>query len=182
MSCYVNNQHQLLSAKQKIFPCVNLISVTFPFPFMCLTKIFLFYFANFTFLLLQTQNDQINNNKLSFMTLFHNVINIKNQKLHKFQNKILRNYLSKKLSNGFTSKSLIRRASSSFKHNASFVARLPTIRRHKSQSLHSPGNLKPTGGSQRGRNCPRTNEINNSAENLGRLSINAKPKSQIEQC
>lgn len=77
-------------------------------------------------------------------------------------------------SNGFTSKSLIRRASSSFKHNASFVARLPTIRRHKSQSLHSPGNLKPAtggGGSQRGRNCPRTmNEINNSAENLGRLS------------
>lgn len=70
---------------------------------------------------------------------------------------------------GFTSKSLIRRASSSFKHNASFVARLPTIRRHKSQSLHSPGsNLKPSGGSQRGRNCPRTmNEINNSAENLG---------------
>lgn len=48
-------------------------------------------------------------------------------------------------SNGFNSKSLIRRASSSFKHNASFVARLPTIRRHKSQSLHSPGNIKPTG-------------------------------------
>jgi hypothetical protein len=49
------------------------------------------------------------------------------------------------------------------------VARLPTIRRHKSQSLHSPGNLKPA-GSQRGRGnqCPRpTNEINNSAENLG---------------
>lgn len=81
-------------------------------------------------------------------------------------------------SNGFTSKSLIRRASSSFKHNASFVARLPTIRRHKSQSLHSPGNLKPTGGSQRGRNCPRTNEINNSAENLGRLSISMVKKSQ----
>lgn len=77
---------------------------------------------------------------------------------------------------GFTSKSLIRRASSSFKHNASFVARLPTIRRHKSQSLHSPGNLKPSGGSQRGRNCPRTNEINNSAENLGRLSISIETK------
>lgn len=81
---------------------------------------------------------------------------------------IKKKYLNIK-SNGFNSKSLIRRASSSFKHNASFVARLPTIRRHKSQSLHSPGNLKPSGGSQRGRNCPRTmNEINNSAENLGR--------------
>lgn len=78
------------------------------------------------------------------------------------------------------SKSLIRRASSSFKHNASFVARLPTIRRHKSQSLHSPAgnNLKPTAGSgsQRGRNNnnnntnpPRPNEINNSAENLGNV-------------
>ncbi|KAL9913108.1 potassium voltage-gated channel subfamily KQT member 1 isoform X7 [Glossina fuscipes] len=31
------------------------------------------------------------------------------------------------------------RASSSFKHNASFVARLPTIRRHKSPSIQSPG-------------------------------------------
>ncbi|CAB0031052.1 unnamed protein product, partial [Trichogramma brassicae] len=30
------------------------------------------------------------------------------------------------------------RPSSSFKHNASFVSRLPTIRRHKSTSLHSP--------------------------------------------
>lgn len=81
---------------------------------------------------------------------------------------------NKNKSNGFTSKSLIRRASSSFKHNASFVARLPTIRRHKSQSLHSPSNqLKPAGGSQRGRNCPRTmNEINNSSENLGMWSIN----------
>ena len=81
--------------------------------------------------------------------------------------------LIEKLSNGFNSKSLIRRASSSFKHNASFVARLPTIRRHKSQSLHSPGNAKQTSGSQRGRGnqCPRpTNEINNSAENLGLYS------------
>jgi hypothetical protein len=86
-------------------------------------------------------------------------------------NEILK-LIDKNKSNGFNSKSLIRRASSSFKHNASFVARLPTIRRHKSQSLHSPGNLKATAGSgsQRGRNCPRTmNEINNSAENLGRL-------------
>ncbi|KAK4871868.1 hypothetical protein RN001_015992 [Aquatica leii] len=35
------------------------------------------------------------------------------------------------------------RVSSSFKHNASFVSRLPTIRRHKSTSLHSPSLQKP---------------------------------------
>ncbi|XP_058465366.1 potassium voltage-gated channel subfamily KQT member 4 isoform X13 [Malaya genurostris] len=65
------------------------------------------------------------------------------------------------------------RASSSFKHNASFVARLPTIRRHKSQSLHSPGNAKPPsgsgtggGGSGRSGRCPRVTDINASSENL----------------
>ncbi|XP_059615842.1 potassium voltage-gated channel subfamily KQT member 1-like isoform X9 [Phlebotomus argentipes] len=60
------------------------------------------------------------------------------------------------------------RASSSFKHNASFVARLPTIRRHKSQSLHSPGNPKPpTGASSRSARGPRSmGEANASAENL----------------
>nr|XP_029712077.1 potassium voltage-gated channel subfamily KQT member 1-like isoform X9 [Aedes albopictus] len=66
------------------------------------------------------------------------------------------------------------RASSSFKHNASFVARLPTIRRHKSQSLHSPGNAKPPGsgsgtsggGSTRAGRCPRVTDINASSENL----------------
>ncbi|XP_055536518.1 potassium voltage-gated channel subfamily KQT member 1-like isoform X16 [Wyeomyia smithii] len=64
------------------------------------------------------------------------------------------------------------RASSSFKHNASFVARLPTIRRHKSQSLHSPGNAKPSsgstggGGSGRAGRCPRVTDINASSENL----------------
>uniref|UniRef100_A0A2M3ZKN1 Putative potassium voltage-gated channel subfamily protein kqt member 5 n=1 Tax=Anopheles braziliensis TaxID=58242 RepID=A0A2M3ZKN1_9DIPT len=62
-----------------------------------------------------------------------------------------------------------RRASSSFKHNASFVARLPTIRRHKSQSLHSPGNPKPpSGGSGRAGRCPRMTDINASSENLGK--------------
>lgn len=56
----------------------------------------------------------------------------------------------------------------SFKHNASFVARLPTIRRHKSQSLHSPGNQKPPAGSMRGRSSARTmNDMNSSVENLG---------------
>uniref|UniRef100_A0A182M5D6 Uncharacterized protein n=1 Tax=Anopheles culicifacies TaxID=139723 RepID=A0A182M5D6_9DIPT len=61
------------------------------------------------------------------------------------------------------------RASSSFKHNASFVARLPTIRRHKSQSLHSPGNPKPpSGGSGRTGRCPRVTDINASSENLGK--------------
>lgn len=74
-------------------------------------------------------------------------------------------------SNGLSQISLIRRASSSFKHNASFVARLPTIRRHKSQSLHSPGNAKPpsgSGGSGSGRagRCPRVTDINASSENL----------------
>nr|XP_029712069.1 potassium voltage-gated channel subfamily KQT member 4-like isoform X1 [Aedes albopictus] len=77
-------------------------------------------------------------------------------------------------SNGLSQISLIRRASSSFKHNASFVARLPTIRRHKSQSLHSPGNAKPPGsgsgtsggGSTRAGRCPRVTDINASSENL----------------
>uniref|UniRef100_A0A7G3AU16 Putative potassium voltage-gated channel subfamily protein kqt member 4 isoform x2 n=1 Tax=Lutzomyia longipalpis TaxID=7200 RepID=A0A7G3AU16_LUTLO len=69
---------------------------------------------------------------------------------------------------GTNQKSLIRRASSSFKHNASFVARLPTIRRHKSQSLHSPGNPKPpTGVTSRSTRGPRSmGEANASAENL----------------
>ncbi|XP_058465358.1 potassium voltage-gated channel subfamily KQT member 4 isoform X5 [Malaya genurostris] len=70
------------------------------------------------------------------------------------------------------------RASSSFKHNASFVARLPTIRRHKSQSLHSPGNAKPPsgsgtggGGSGRSGRCPRVTDINASSENLAGLEM-----------
>uniref|UniRef100_A0A8W7Q050 Uncharacterized protein n=1 Tax=Anopheles coluzzii TaxID=1518534 RepID=A0A8W7Q050_ANOCL len=75
-------------------------------------------------------------------------------------------------SNGLNHKSLIRRASSSFKHNASFVARLPTIRRHKSQSLHSPGNPKPpSGGSGRTGRCPRVTDINASSENLAGLEL-----------
>ncbi|XP_055536500.1 uncharacterized protein LOC129725096 isoform X4 [Wyeomyia smithii] len=71
------------------------------------------------------------------------------------------------------------RASSSFKHNASFVARLPTIRRHKSQSLHSPGNAKPSsgstggGGSGRAGRCPRVTDINASSENL--VTNNGRP-------
>ncbi|XP_058465356.1 potassium voltage-gated channel subfamily KQT member 2 isoform X3 [Malaya genurostris] len=72
------------------------------------------------------------------------------------------------------------RASSSFKHNASFVARLPTIRRHKSQSLHSPGNAKPPsgsgtggGGSGRSGRCPRVTDINASSENL--VTNNGRP-------
>lgn len=74
------------------------------------------------------------------------------------------------------------RASSSFKHNASFVARLPTIRRHKSQSLHSPGNAKPPGGSggtsgggsARAGRCPRVTDINASSENL-EVTNNGRP-------
>ncbi|XP_055603103.1 potassium voltage-gated channel subfamily KQT member 1-like isoform X11 [Uranotaenia lowii] len=77
------------------------------------------------------------------------------------------------------------RASSSFKHNASFVARLPTIRRHKSQSLHSPGNAKPpsgsggggpgpTGSGGRSGRCPRVTDINASSENL-EVTNNGRP-------
>ncbi|KAK9704096.1 Ion transport protein [Popillia japonica] len=59
--------------------------------------------------------------------------------------------------------SSVMRVSSSFKHNASFVSRLPTIRRHKSTSLHSPSMHK---GSPRGA-CRSFADINASAENLG---------------
>ncbi|XP_052125463.1 potassium voltage-gated channel subfamily KQT member 1-like isoform X16 [Frankliniella occidentalis] len=53
------------------------------------------------------------------------------------------------------------RVSSSFKHNASFVSRLPTIRRHKSTSFHhSPSVAKA--GQPRG-----FNDFNASVENLG---------------
>ncbi|PSN52336.1 Potassium voltage-gated channel subfamily KQT member 5 [Blattella germanica] len=64
------------------------------------------------------------------------------------------------------------RVSSSFKHNASFVSRLPTIRRHKSTSLHSPSLAKGTGSSSGGGGGsgggPRGFAgLNASAENLG---------------
>ncbi|XP_067009259.2 potassium voltage-gated channel subfamily KQT member 1 [Anabrus simplex] len=58
-----------------------------------------------------------------------------------------------------------------FKHNASFVSRLPTIRRHKSTSLHSPCLAKGVGGSGGGSGGgpgPRGfGELNASSENLG---------------
>ncbi|KDR22146.1 Potassium voltage-gated channel subfamily KQT member 5, partial [Zootermopsis nevadensis] len=65
------------------------------------------------------------------------------------------------------------RVSSSFKHNASFVSRLPTIRRHKSTSLHSPslakgaGSGSAGGGSGSGGGPRGFAELNASAENLG---------------
>ncbi|XP_015113639.1 potassium voltage-gated channel subfamily KQT member 1 isoform X2 [Diachasma alloeum] len=60
------------------------------------------------------------------------------------------------------------RLSSSFKHNASFVSRLPTIRRHKSTSLHSPGGHKLSHNYQRP--PPRVfTDLISSAENLGLL-------------
>uniref|UniRef100_A0A182IXP8 Uncharacterized protein n=1 Tax=Anopheles atroparvus TaxID=41427 RepID=A0A182IXP8_ANOAO len=75
----------------------------------------------------------------------------------------------------WTNKITLWRASSSFKHNASFVARLPTIRRHKSQSLHSPGNQKPpSGGGGRTGRCPRVTDINASSENL-EVTNNGRP-------
>ncbi|XP_034948582.1 potassium voltage-gated channel subfamily KQT member 5 isoform X1 [Chelonus insularis] len=61
------------------------------------------------------------------------------------------------------------RLSSSFKHNASFVSRLPTIRRHKSTSLHSPSAHKLTHHNyQRSTTATRTfTDLISSAENLG---------------
>ncbi|XP_034120493.1 potassium voltage-gated channel subfamily KQT member 1 isoform X7 [Drosophila guanche] len=65
------------------------------------------------------------------------------------------------------------RASSSFKHNTSFVARLPTIRRHKSQTIQNPGGAdgssmsKPPGSSRASTRYTRTiRDINASVENL----------------
>ncbi|XP_034651254.1 potassium voltage-gated channel subfamily KQT member 1 isoform X6 [Drosophila subobscura] len=66
-----------------------------------------------------------------------------------------------------------RRASSSFKHNTSFVARLPTIRRHKSQTIQNAGGAdgssmsKPPGSSRASTRYTRTiRDINASVENL----------------
>ncbi|XP_070065858.1 potassium voltage-gated channel subfamily KQT member 1 isoform X2 [Drosophila virilis] len=60
----------------------------------------------------------------------------------------------------------------SFKHNTSFVARLPTIRRHKSQTIQTPGPdgtpmSKPPGSSRASTRYTRTiRDINASVENL----------------
>ncbi|KQS70288.1 uncharacterized protein Dere_GG25229, isoform H [Drosophila erecta] len=61
----------------------------------------------------------------------------------------------------------------SFKHNTSFVARLPTIRRHKSQTIQTPGGgdgggvSKPPGSSRASTRYTRTiRDINASVENL----------------
>ncbi|CAH0561886.1 unnamed protein product [Brassicogethes aeneus] len=63
------------------------------------------------------------------------------------------------------------RVSSSFKHNASFVSRLPTIRRHKSTSLHSPSTHK--NATQRsGRSLV---DINASEENLDKPGLKMYP-------
>ncbi|XP_074111981.1 potassium voltage-gated channel subfamily KQT member 1-like isoform X1 [Cotesia typhae] len=60
------------------------------------------------------------------------------------------------------------RLSSSFKHNASFVSRLPTIRRHKSTSLHSPGTHKLAHHNyQRGTASHTFTDLIVSTENLG---------------
>ncbi|KAM7343439.1 KCNQ potassium channel isoform 8-T15 [Cochliomyia hominivorax] len=60
------------------------------------------------------------------------------------------------------------RASSSFKHNASFVARLPTIRRHKPQSMQSPGGdgIKTVATNRVSRYTRNIREMNQSVENL----------------
>ncbi|XP_044021074.1 potassium voltage-gated channel subfamily KQT member 1-like isoform X3 [Aphidius gifuensis] len=62
------------------------------------------------------------------------------------------------------------RLSSSFKHNASFVSRLPTIRRNKSTSLHSPGGHKLSHHNYQRTTTPRVfTDLISSAENLGLL-------------
>ncbi|XP_058807516.1 potassium voltage-gated channel subfamily KQT member 5-like isoform X10 [Phymastichus coffea] len=61
------------------------------------------------------------------------------------------------------------RPSSSFKHNASFVSRLPTIRRHKSTSLHSPSlhKLVHQGYQGQQRGTRGFTDFISSSENLG---------------
>ncbi|XP_041975524.1 potassium voltage-gated channel subfamily KQT member 1 isoform X2 [Aricia agestis] len=61
--------------------------------------------------------------------------------------------------------------SASFKNNASFVSRLPTIRRHKSTSLHSPApHSKPA----------HRYDVNASAENLGAtLHVHRGPRGPL---
>ncbi|XP_037945742.1 potassium voltage-gated channel subfamily KQT member 1 isoform X6 [Teleopsis dalmanni] len=70
----------------------------------------------------------------------------------------------------FKNLSEYRRGSSSFKHNASFVARLPTIRRNKTPAMQSPGDgggIKPQGTIRGGTRYARTlREMNASVENL----------------
>ncbi|XP_033151780.1 potassium voltage-gated channel subfamily KQT member 1 isoform X6 [Drosophila mauritiana] len=82
-----------------------------------------------------------------------------------------------------------RRASSSFKHNTSFVARLPTIRRHKSQTIQTPGGgdgggvSKPPGSSRASTRYTRTiRDINASVENLAsNQNLTHKPISLIHK-
>ncbi|KAI9578040.1 hypothetical protein GQX74_013934 [Glossina fuscipes] len=68
------------------------------------------------------------------------------------------------------------RASSSFKHNASFVARLPTIRRHKSPSIQSPGGdvivkTSMPSSTRASRYARPVRDMNQSVENLGELGL-----------
>ncbi|XP_018800051.1 PREDICTED: potassium voltage-gated channel subfamily KQT member 4 isoform X6 [Bactrocera latifrons] len=60
------------------------------------------------------------------------------------------------------------RASSSFKHNASFVTRLPTIRRHRSQNMppREVNTIIPQGPSKITKYTRTMREINTSVENL----------------
>ncbi|XP_039953204.1 potassium voltage-gated channel subfamily KQT member 1 isoform X5 [Bactrocera tryoni] len=68
----------------------------------------------------------------------------------------------------FKNLSEYRRASSSFKHNASFVTRLPTIRRHRSQNMppRELNTIIPQGPSKITKYTRTMREINTSVENL----------------
>ncbi|XP_023245419.1 potassium voltage-gated channel subfamily KQT member 5 [Copidosoma floridanum] len=63
------------------------------------------------------------------------------------------------------------RPSSSFKHNASFVSRLPTIRRHKSTSLHSPSLHKLVHQGYQGHRGGNARDLISSSENLGDTAL-----------
>nr|XP_036226060.1 uncharacterized protein LOC106615340 isoform X3 [Bactrocera oleae] len=78
----------------------------------------------------------------------------------------------------FKNLSEYRRASSSFKHNASFVTRLPTIRRHRSQNMppREVNTIIPQGPSKITKYTRTMREINTSVENL------AKPKPRLIDC
>ncbi|XP_054739043.1 potassium voltage-gated channel protein Shab isoform X1 [Anastrepha obliqua] len=78
----------------------------------------------------------------------------------------------------FKNLSEYRRASSSFKHNASFVTRLPTIRRHRSQNMppREVNTIIPQGPSKITKYTRTMREINTSVENL------AKPNPRKNDC
>lgn len=98
---------------------------------------------------------------------------------HKFLSQIMQHYLKHWYNLNICSTN--RRTSSSFKHNASFVSRLPTIRRNKPpQSAQTSVPSTPLGdslavrgplgasSSRVGRYTRQFRDVNHSAENMGK--------------